>query len=428
MTNITPNRKSRNIDSSSLKIGSIVYDNCVTLTIVRCDTCNEKMLISFSKKQKEKYVTTSTFTCRNCKFRILNENKILELRKNRFEILDWKKTPKFLMCLTPCKICKQNVWKRVQKNTLRGNICEKCSQTCVTSKLSIEEITKRLGRYGLKPKTDLLEYKNNNTKITVSCAQNHEFVVTISTLGKVWNCPCFRKNSLGERICREYFEYFTKRPFVRCYPKWLRTTNTRMQLDGYNDELKISFEYNGKQHYEDVNWYGRKLCYVNVANRDELKRKLCEKNNVKLLVIKYDIPLRKIGQMIRNFLINTGYNVTEDVPEIESLNIGNINRNQLTEIETIISEKKGILLTDQYRGFYTPIKIKCSNNHLFESDLPRLRDNSWCIYCAKRKLTDKQEKDIKTLLLQGLNPVEISKIVGISAPTVRRRIYEQNQF
>ena len=44
---------------------------------------------------------------------------------------------------------------------------------------------------------------------------------------------------ISEKICRKYFEYLFNKPFNRIRPSWL----SELELDGYNEELNIAFEY-----------------------------------------------------------------------------------------------------------------------------------------------------------------------------------------
>jgi hypothetical protein len=65
-------------------------------------------------------------------------------------------------------------------------------------------------------------------------------------------------------------------------PKWL----SRLELDGYNEELKIAFEYNGIQHRELHPFFHRtEEDFWRQQERDMIKKDLCDKKGVKLFVI-----------------------------------------------------------------------------------------------------------------------------------------------
>ena len=59
----------------------------------------------------------------------------------------------------------------------------------------------------------------------------------------------------------------------------------RMHLDVYIPDLKIAFEYQGKQHSVPIEYFGGEETFEKAKKRDEEKRKLCNKNGVKLYYI-----------------------------------------------------------------------------------------------------------------------------------------------
>lgn len=73
---------------------------------------------------------------------------------------------------------------------------------------------------------------------------------------------------------------------------WLINPNTgkKLIIDGYFAEYNLAVEYNGKQHYEVVSFIKGDCCeLLNIRQeRDAIKYKLLEQNNVKLLIIKYN--------------------------------------------------------------------------------------------------------------------------------------------
>ena len=117
--------------------------------------------------------------------------------------------------------------------------------------------------------------------------------------------------SKGESICREIMERLTGERFDNVRPSWLinPVTGQKLELDCYSEKLKLAVEYNGKQHYV----YNRHMHqnsrdkFYNQQYRDLIKKDLCEKNNVKLIVVPYDIPhdeiesflVRKLSDILR---------------------------------------------------------------------------------------------------------------------------------
>ena len=72
---------------------------------------------------------------------------------------------------------------------------------------------------------------------------------------------------------------------MKIRPKFLynHATKSNMELDGYNDELKLAFEYNGWFHYEENNWMSRTL--EEVREKDEMKEGCCEYEGITLITI-----------------------------------------------------------------------------------------------------------------------------------------------
>ena len=48
----------------------------------------------------------------------------------------------------------------------------------------------------------------------------------------------------------------------------------------------MAFEYNGIQHYQPIEWFGGQETFDRIVSNDLLKINLCNKNNVKLIIIK----------------------------------------------------------------------------------------------------------------------------------------------
>ena len=99
----------------------------------------------------------------------------------------------------------------------------------------------------------------------------------------VWEATNFDMNS-KEKFVKEVLEELSGRSWEKKRPKWLKNEDKKtLELDCYNEELKMAVEYNGEQHYKPCKWNN-----FNVASQkknDDDKIKICKENGVKLLVI-----------------------------------------------------------------------------------------------------------------------------------------------
>jgi hypothetical protein len=139
------------------------------------------------------------------------------------------------------------------------------------------------------------EYKGNKFKYHWQCDEGHSWYARLDSVKDqgAW-CPyCRSGKNYYENKAREIFEKIFNKPFIKVRPKFLKNlaTGRNLELDGYNDELKIAFEYDGRTHYEewDPNNPG-KLAYV--RENDILKEKLCKENGILLIRIPYWESLR----------------------------------------------------------------------------------------------------------------------------------------
>ena len=81
------------------------------------------------------------------------------------------------------------------------------------------------------------------------------------------------------RYCVEYSQ---QHKFGDCKHK------RKLPFDFYLPELNTCIEYNGKQHYEPIDFFGGDCGFKEQQIRDMVKNKYCYENNIKLLTIKYD--------------------------------------------------------------------------------------------------------------------------------------------
>ena len=112
------------------------------------------------------------------------------------------------------------------------------------------------------------------------------------------------KESKGEIECKRVLESIFNKPFNKVRPDFLRnqvTGNTNnLEIDCYNDELKLGLEYNGRQHYEFVPYFHRnKETFYNQKYRDELKRIKCRDNGIMLIEVPYNIKIQDIERFIK---------------------------------------------------------------------------------------------------------------------------------
>ena len=112
--------------------------------------------------------------------------------------------------------------------------------------------------------------------------------------------PVTRKRgfvSKGEKLCCETMEKIYGVPFTSTWPEWLRNPETgeKLELDCYNEDLKLAVEYNGEQHYNWPNFTNQtQEQFINQVRRDEFKMKMCDRNGIYLIVVPYTVKHKDI--------------------------------------------------------------------------------------------------------------------------------------
>ena len=109
-----------------------------------------------------------------------------------------------------------------------------------------------------------------------------------------YKCHKNNKLSKGEKLCKDIIEKIYQLPFYCVRPKFLKNpeTNRNLELDLYNDQLKLAIEYNGIAHYKYPNPFHRtKEEFINQIRRDKFKVDMCDVNDVYLISVPYTVPL-----------------------------------------------------------------------------------------------------------------------------------------
>jgi len=112
------------------------------------------------------------------------------------------------------------------------------------------------------------------------------------------------RKSKGEEItCRAAEKVFGV-PFRSIRPDFLKNPETKrnLEIDCYNDQLKIGIEYSGEQHYKWPNWTGMSYEeFIKQIRRDIYKVDACDQNGVYLITVPYNCPHNKIEEFIRYY-------------------------------------------------------------------------------------------------------------------------------
>lgn len=110
-----------------------------------------------------------------------------------------------------------------------------------------------------------------------------------------------------EKRCRMIVENIFNKPFSSIRPNFLKNPKTgkNLELDMYNPELRLAFEYQGVQHRKYTPFFHKTYTdFVDQIDRDTYKVKVCKAHGIDLIhipdTVKYDDLENYIIQQLKN--------------------------------------------------------------------------------------------------------------------------------
>lgn len=109
--------------------------------------------------------------------------------------------------------------------------------------------------------------------------------------------------SKGEIECRRVMSLIFQKPFYKSRPMFLNNPVTfgtnNLELDCFNEELKIAVEYDGKQHYEYIPYFHKSYeAFMNQRYRDYMKEQMCRENGIILIRVPYTVKIEDIQDFL----------------------------------------------------------------------------------------------------------------------------------
>lgn len=282
-------------------------------------------------------------------------------------------------------VCKDgHQWKTNPDSIKAEHWCPKCGnkRTANARRLTIEEL-QQIAK-SKKGKCLSTKYISAKNFLLFECERKHQWQAQPTKIKHGQWCPrCL--SEIGENLCYHYFEHFFQTHFFKNRPKWLiNSTGHLLELDGYNEELKLAFEYNGQQHYTYTKFFHTNQHFNEQQNNDQLKEKLCEQHNIRLIIIPYTIKYANIGEYILQQLKN--HNITPPnltIPNYLSFDIYPLRK--LKELQEFARTKEGKCLSDKYISVKTSLLWECKEGHQWFANPSNIKSGKWCPKCAYKR-------------------------------------------
>lgn len=275
-------------------------------------------------------------------------------------------------------------WNAAANNIKNGAWCPYCAERAPLTFDLLDSIAQKRGG---RLVTDIVG--NNKQKLQWKCKYNHTWLATPNAITRGTWCPkC--SEGLGERVVRYFFEKYFGQPFEKVHPEWLRTeSGSLLELDGYNDNLKLAFEHQGQQHEKYLKVFHSSIDDFNEQlKRDEFKKQRCIEKNVVLIEvpeIPAKLPLSDAKIFMASALSEKGYQI--DNEKLNDIDLNRAYSSSSTEefynrLKDLVEKKNGRIISDSYLGTATKICFECSEGHRWFTKPNLIFSGRWCPECA----------------------------------------------
>lgn len=279
------------------------YKNQTSKLTFKCGNINHKpWTISFNK------IISNKTWCQKCRIEE-GQLKTLDIAKehaiskgglclsNTYKARDkllWK-----------CSNSEHKPWLSTYGNVVNTNKwCPQCAGF-----FSPEEWIKKAQKYAINKGGMFLsnEHSDVHQLHNWKCAESSHpsWKASISNVinNNTWCPECNSSRNIRESYSRVILEELLGFKLNRQKPKWNLNPNTNclLELDGYNEEHKFAFEFQGRQHFQENVFSNSNL--ADIQKRDLIKQENCKNNGVFLLIINFDNS-KKTPEKIINQITN----------------------------------------------------------------------------------------------------------------------------
>lgn len=212
---------------------------------------------------------------------------------------------------------KKHEWEAKVSDRSYGNGCPTCSGRRVSADNNLAAVHSDIAgqwhptKNAISP-TDVVAH--SHTEVWWKCVCGHEWKAQVKTRCEGHGCPVCNKASRGERaiadtLAKLDIAYQREVRFDSCRDKYPLPFDFVVK----SGELTAMIEFHGIQHFEPVSFASDKTpamavtMYEGVQRRDNIKRKWCEDQKVRLLEIPYT-QLENVEGIVSQFVMGMGAN------------------------------------------------------------------------------------------------------------------------
>lgn len=267
----------------------------------------------------------------------------------------------------------------------KGSWCPKCAPNAPVPESEYQE-------YAQLHSGSLIKMAKYVTSPTIWCCRVHgEFSRTFSNMKTTGTfCPIC-STSLGEQRCKKAVEQLFKKEFKKVRLKEMRGLGGKpLELDLYNEDLKLAIEHQGVQHYQEKKYFGLNR-FARQSEHDQRKVAYCRSNGITLIQIQQfgEITSEKEFRLIlRSACEVNKIPIPNDFDSIE-LDLAVQNLETPTEMmwKRVLEEaqkRSWQTISQKYLGVLVKHRFICAKGHKIEKTPTSLFAGEDCPRCNQR--------------------------------------------
>lgn len=240
-------------------------------------------------------------------------------------------------------------------------------------------------------------YKSIKSVLKWRCSQGHEWesrADVVKNGGWCSKCGGFTH----EELVRSILETSLMKKFPKARPSWLvNSRGNRMELDGFCEELRLAFEYQGIQHYKESHHFHKRSSFHQRVADDLVKKQACEKHGVTLLAVHYSIPASDLPAFLQKECARLGLGSGDQFTWNER-DIYERKSDEVLRLRNIARSKGGDLVSSVFLTSSSPLLWRCKSGHQWEATSNVIVQGHWCPKCAAEETRLRNTLDIDVFI------------------------------
>lgn len=284
-----------------IKSANIIHNNKYDYSLISYTNISEKIDIVCQKHGVFSQRPSSHLDgsgCRQC-FHLSRQMDIKEFiekankvhsDKYDYSLVEYKNSRTKINIICP----KHGLFTQKVNSHLNGKGCLKCGyiENSEKRRKSVEEfISESKNIHGNEYNYEHVNYINNSVKVKILCNKHGIFNQSPSKHVRGQGCPKCNQ-SKGERVISKlldelFIDYDREHRFKKCYYK------KALPFDFYLPKYNMCIEYNGRQHYEEIEFFGGSERLKYQRRLDDIKREFCEGSGINLIIISHKDKIKE---------------------------------------------------------------------------------------------------------------------------------------